>query len=470
MARPDYGHFRWSVLPPLPLMGEGSALVESAEHYVARLAWTVGVTVRSLCPVTYSAHGNSKRYQALGASGFCGPGRQFKRLVTHIERLTGSGSVRCGSFWVVDEVLAVTGVGRDTKQQRWCPECFRDWDEHSWEPLIWMVEIQQTCPVHSCDLETHCRSCGSAQPTCRDYRTRRQCYRCGSALAGAGRSSTRSTHLEWAEQRLAELVELCATPGQEQIPFERYDAFVRGLVESSQGEPNLPATLRAAVARMRSNAIRGRVTLRTLVNLCALQGISIPQILLDPQTAASRPLIDLWAGYKALEFPNGRHASKIQAYRQYISDMLKKCERCYLPPMAVVLRNMKLNRDLARELCVECYEAYESAYQRQGAYSSRVHADRAFGHAVRILELESGNPFAPYDTRKVARRVAALAKVKLVTAKSVTRSAVFSRRALERARAVLLQDTIEGKNSDLSRESSVNTSLQSLSTSRSGTT
>jgi hypothetical protein len=214
------------------------------------------------------------------------------------------------------------------------------------------------------------------------------------------------------------------------------------------------------VARMRSNAVRGRVTLRTLVNLCALQGISIPQMLLDPQAAASRPLIDLWGGYKALEFPNGRHSSKIQAYRQYISDMLKKCEGRYLPPMAVVLRKMKLNRDLTRELCVECYEAYEAAYQRQGAYGSRVHFNRAFGHAMRTLELENGNPFAPYDARKVARRVAALAKVTSETAKSVTRSAAFSRRALERARVVLLQDTKGPKNSDLSKGSSVNTFSQ----------
>lgn len=441
MTRAEREQFRWSALPPLPLMGESSSLVESAEHYVARLAWTVGVTIRSLCPLTYSAHGNRKRDQALGASGFCGPGRQFKRRIMHIEQLTGSDRVRCGSFWVVDELLAVTGVGRDTKQQRWCPECFRDWNEYSWEPLIWMVELQQTCPVHACDLESNCRRCGYAQPTGRDYRKRRQCYRCAAALGGSGRAGARPTYLAWAEQRLAELVELCATPGQEQIPFERYDAFVRGLFEISQEQPHLPATLRAAVARMRSNAVRGRVTLRTLVNLCALQGITIPQMLLDPQIAASRPLIDLWGDYKALEFPNGRHASKIHAYRRYISEMLKKCGKRYLPPMAVVLRKMKLNRDLAREMCVECYEAYEAAYQRQGAYSSRVHADRAFGHAVRMLEIENGNPFAPYDARKVARRVAAVAKVPLATADAVTRSAVLSRRALERAKVVLLQDT-----------------------------
>lgn len=200
--------------------------------------------------------------------------------------------------------------------------------------------------------------------------------------------------------------------------------------------PHLPATLRAAVARMRSNAVRGRVTLRTLVNLCALQGITLPEMLLDPQVAASRPLIDPWGDYKALEFPNGRHGSKIEAYRQYMGDMLRRCKGRYLPPMPPVLRRMKLNRDLAREMCVELKEAYEGTYQSQGAYSSRVHADRAFGHAVRNFDGENFNPFAPCDARRLARRVAAQAKVQLATAESVTRAAVHSRRALELARSV----------------------------------
>lgn len=102
---------------------------------------------------------------------------------------------------------------------------------------------------------------------------------------------------------------------------------------------------------------------------------------------------------------------------------------------------MKLNRDLAREMCVELYEAYEGTYQSQGAYSSRVHSDRAFGHAIRILEGENFNPLAPCDVRKLARRVAALAKVQLAKAEAVTRAAVHSRRALELAKVSMLEDS-----------------------------
>jgi hypothetical protein len=445
MIKAEEDKFRWSALPPLPLIGEGTALVESSEHYVARLAWTVGVSIRVLCPPTFSRSGNLHGGQFSGASGFCGPGRQFKRRIEHIERLTGSDRLRCGSFWVLDEILAVTGVGRNTKQQRWCPQCFLEWDENaSCEPLIWMVDLQQTCMIHACDLESACRSCGSTQPAGRDYRRRRHCCRCEASLSGKGVSAARSGHHLWMEQRLSELIELCATPGQQQIAFESYDAFVRGLVEISSQQQHLPATLRAAVARMRSNAIRGRVTLRTLVNLCALQGITIPQMLLDPRSAASRPLIDLWANYQALEFPNGRHASKLLAYQRCTNEMLRMCRGGYLPPMSFVLRQMKLNRDMAREMCVDSYEEYERLYQGQGAYSSRVHKDRAFAHALRMIEAENVNPFAPCDTKKMARRVAIVANVPLAVAGAVTRMAVNSRRALERAKAALLGSTQAG--------------------------
>lgn len=431
--------FSWTVLPPLALFGVGTALVESAEHYAARLAHTIGVSVRVLfsLPPPYDEPGYR---QVGGASRFCGPGRGFKRRVENLERLTGTDTIRCGSFWVIDDILAVTGAGRNSKRHRWCPQCFLEWDEAtSWEPLIWIVDLQLTCPVHGCDLECLCRNCGSNQNVARDYNQRRRCQRCKASLSGRGKITRRPSYFAWAEGRLAELIQLCGTPGQAPFSFSNYEAFVRGLAARKRGKERPPATVRVAIGRIQSNAVRGRVTLRTLVNLCALQGISITEMLLDPQMASSRPLIDLWAGYQALEFPNNSHAAKIAAYGQCIEEMLKQCKGRYLPSMRIVMRRMKLNRDLVRELCVDLYEAYEEAYQKQGAYSTRVHAERAFLRAIEEFEAPSFNPFAPCDTRKVARRVAALSNLTFEHAQSITRSALHTRRALERAKAKLLE-------------------------------
>lgn len=430
--------FSWSVLPPLPLMGVGTSQVESVEHYVSRLAWTVGVSVQTLRSLSAPSDDSGSR-QVGGSSRFCGPGRYFKGRIENLELLTGVDTIRCGSFWVLDDVLAVTGVGRNTKRHRWCPQCFLSWDQaHSWEPLAWIVDLQLTCAVHGCDLESQCRDCGSAQYIGKGYLRRRQCQRCQSSLAGRGRNVARPAYFAWTEARLAELIQLCATPGQASIPFSAYEAFVRGLVDEGRHERDQPATVRAAVSRVQSNAVRGRVTLRTLVNLCALQGISITDMLLDPGAAASRPLIDLWAGYRSLEFPNGNHAAKMAAYRQCVEEIMKRCEGLYLPSMKVIMRRMNLNRDLARELCVDSYEAYEEAYQRQGPYSMRVHLDRAFLYAMEPFEAPGFNPFGPCDIRKAARRLAAASTLSLERARPIARAALYSRRALERAKAKLM--------------------------------
>lgn len=430
--------FSWSILPPLPLMGVGTPQVESVEHYVSRLAWTVGVSVQTLRSLSAPCDDSGAR-QVGGASRFCGPGKYFRKRVENLERLTGVDTVRCGSFWVIDDVLAVTGVGRNSKRHRWCPQCFLEWDEtHSWEPLAWIVDLQLTCAVHGCDLESQCRDCGSAQYIGKGYPRRRQCQRCQSSLSGRGRNSARPAYFAWTEERLAELIQLCATPGQAPISFSAYEAFVRGLVDERRYERDQPATVRAAISRVRSNAVRGRVTLRTLVNLCALQGISMIDMLLDPQAAASRPLIDLWAGYRSLELPNGKHAAKMAAYSQCIDEIMKRCDGLYLPSMKVIMRRMKLNRDLARELCVDAYEAYEEAYQRQGPYSTRVHIERAFLCAMEAFEAPDFNPFGPCDIRKVARRVAVASNFTLKRAQLIARAALYSRRALERAKAKLL--------------------------------
>lgn len=191
------------------------------------------------------------------------------------------------------------------------------------------------------------------------------------------------------------------------------------------------------MARLRANAIHGRVTLRTLVNLSALQGITIPQILLDPLAAASRPLIDLWSGYQAPELPSGRHGAKFMAFRQCIREILSNCGERYVPPMKFVLRSMKIDKDLARELCVDIHEDYEAAYQRQGGYQSRLHRDRAFVIALRMIRQSNQSRFAPCDARKVARRAAKAARVSLADAEAATRSAIHSWRALERAKGAM---------------------------------
>lgn len=424
----------WSILPPVPLMGVGTCLVESVEHYVSRLAWIAGTTPKQICtlPPPFDEPGAG---QPGGVSSFCGPTKAYKHRIKKLEALTGIDTIRCGSFLILDELLASSAMGRNSSRQRWCPECFREWDEErSWEPLIWSVDLLSECPQHGCDLEMHCRHCGSTQNLSARYQHRRKCRKCNSELAGQGRTSDRPAYFAWTDSQVLDLIELCATPGQEPIPYSAHKTFVSGLQAVMDSTSELPAVVRAAIGRLQSNLVRGKMTLRTMINLCALQGISVREMLLDPVSASSRPLLDLWHGYRALEYSSGCHDEKIAIYRSCLTEVLKRCRDIYLPSTTFFMRSIGLNRDLARELAPEIYEEYEDAHRRQAKWSKRIEGERAFKVAMLLFSHSSFNPFGPCDTRWAARRIAAAANVSNDLARRVTRAALYSCRALERAK------------------------------------
>src|SRR5690606_15392370 len=116
------------------------------------------------------------------------------------------------------------------------------------------------------------------------------------------------------------------------------------------------------------------------------------------------------------------HEEKMRAYSQCVKEILKQCVGLYLPSMNLIMRRMKLNRDLARELSVDAYESYEAAYQRQGPYSTRTHSDRAFLYAMEVFEAPGFDSFGPCDIRKVARRVAAASSLGRERARQITRA------------------------------------------------
>jgi hypothetical protein len=176
----------WTVLPPVPLMGVGTELVESVEHYASRLAWITGTSVDRLCALP-SPFDEPAPGKPGGTNRFCGPGKTYQRRIENLEALTGVETIRCGSFLVLEELLATGAIGRSSRRHRWCPECYLAWDEAaSWEPLIWKVDLLTTCPIHGCSLEFRCRQCHATQSSTTKYERRRRCRDCGTSLAGRG--------------------------------------------------------------------------------------------------------------------------------------------------------------------------------------------------------------------------------------------------------------------------------------------
>lgn len=407
--------FTWSSLPPLQLKGVGTSRVESLEHYVLRQAWTVGVTMANMMSIVGPAIAGGRRGQVMGSGKYCGPSRDFSHRISTLKMLTAQDDLQCGTFWVLEDVLATYGGGRDTTRRRWCPVCYRDWDDDlSYEPLSWIVDIQAECDLHKCKLETTCSRCGADQPSSTDYQRRRRCHKCKQSLSGDGAAAAITGDEAWGQQQLASIIELCATPSQPQIPFENYVRFVKLLVDGHPMRRAYPNALKAEFYRATKNLTRGRTTIRAIVNLCALQSISARDILLSPDAAASEPLLDLWFSYATLKLPVGRHAERLERCAKCFSDVLKASEKDhYVPQMKVVLRRFRLNRQLLREMHLDVYEEYKLRHEEQGPYSQRVHLNRAMDLALQMVEGDADQAGSHRKLQQAAKQIGQRCNVSL---------------------------------------------------------
>jgi hypothetical protein len=103
--------------------------------------------------------------------------------------------------------------------------------------------------------------------------------------------------------------------------------------------------------------------------------------------------------------------------------------------MRFLLREIKLNRDLARELSVDLYEAYEQAHRQQGSPNTLTHAERTFRWAMSLVKTSDVHRDSASYIRRVAGQAAAVANVSLQQAERITRAALYSQTALEQAKA-----------------------------------
>lgn len=357
--------FEWSVLPPVPLFGVGTELVESVEHYASRLAWISGVDIDRLCALPEPFKGKGKGGVG-GVEKFCGPGPIYRNRIENLEALTGVETIRCGSFSVLHDLLGASSVGPRDVRDCWCPECFLNWDEDgSWEPLIWQADLVTTCPVHSCDLVNCCEKCHAPRRLSSKYQRRRKCAKCGSSLAGHGRTTKRPGYYQWAQSQFCELVKFCAEPSQEVIATSAYETFVQGLMFIRLGKSSLPWPVKSAIERVKADRKRTRVSARTLINLCGLQGVSVVEMLRDPVAASSKPLLDLWGGYRCLDLVDRPYSAKMRTLDEFLNEIIRNCRATYLPPLQFMLSELGINAGTARKFS-KTYAIYMDAYKRQG--------------------------------------------------------------------------------------------------------
>lgn len=373
----------WTVLPPLPLHGLGGAMVESLAHYVRRIAWVSGISASRLMAYSGTEPPGKSAHEEAITSRDLTLGRPESRILI-LEQLTGIEHLRYGTFWVLKNVAGPLFLGRPVFHRRWCPECYATWNpEQSYEPLIWMISLLSCCPRHGCRLEDRCTSCDAMQPAGISLDHRRCCVKCNRSLTSARRPAVLLARDAWIDQQLCQLVELCATVGQEPFSEETYPTYIKGLLAQVKGNENLPAPLQSTVRLQDGNGSIKRPSLRAMLRMCALQGTSVCDMLRAPLEAASVPLIDLWKDYAAPSLRNEARSEKVGIAQDWLTSLLSRCKVSYLPSMDVALRELGISRASVRDANVELYERYEARYREQAATVAKIRLADAFQAALR---------------------------------------------------------------------------------------
>lgn len=427
IAADDFGG-RWTILPPLKLRGVGTSLVESIPSYLNRVLWTTGVPmchlasyVRKRCP---PGAGNVRSFQKAEALSEIAISRMME-----LEALTGEDNLRCGSLWALSEIVSYNTSVYGGYRRQWCPQCYEDWSEESYEPLIWRIDLLGTCPKHGCRMECICRHCGKFQRDAWRTELRRICWSCGTSLAKGATWTKRSDFAEWIDGQIRQLVELCATPRGAPVPLSIYTDFAMGLRINAKNSGRRDTVMRLILRNIDRHARRNsrRPTLRSLLNMCALQGISVQELLCAPREVSGPMLIEQWPGMSYLPLPSAIQAQAIYAAARYLEDFLAECPP-FIPPINVLLRRFRVQILAVRDVAADTYDAYEKRFLAQGGAVHRARLKRAFLYAQRLLA--RGHSHIEVDPGEVADATA----VTLLEAGAVLKSACLMQKtqAVER--------------------------------------
>jgi len=360
----------WTTLPPFPLEGIGTPMIESTYYYARRLEANCGLRNLSL------SWEKERIFHDLHAP-------EERDVTMQLIRLTGVDDLRFGSFRNLGALIRDPGQG---KLRRWCPECYDDSLGSvalAWHPLIWTIGLVQTCPLHNCKLEGHCRNCGVAQFIKCKHSNRLRCRKCRISLGGRGNRRGIDPFHRWADGQIADFIarqlHSNADPLHEDAGEQLASAIERIYPDAFE-KMYLARTLR----------LGSGLPLRALINIAAGHATSIYEIIHRPMEALSANVIDTWAGYSYQPLVTDRNKDYYMFLRCLVRRLLKdEASGDYLPPLRHVLRAIAINRKTALELFAEGCAEYERARGSTRFSPRTAHLDRMF-HAALLMRSRGG--------------------------------------------------------------------------------
>ncbi|MDE2343540.1 MAG: hypothetical protein KGL63_09170 [Betaproteobacteria bacterium] len=423
----------WTALPPLPLIGIGTALVESLDHYLIRLADLVGITHDRTLEICNAAAGQILFPPHGTSSPFLCNETELEARIAAIEQLTGQNDrLRRGTPWACSAVMGVHAFSSAARAKRWCPVCYLQWDpDRSAEPLAWSIEIKKLCSLHGCELVDRCRSCGKAQPARTHYRARRACRFCRTPLGWDAESvSAHLTPLDrWVESQVDQVIELCSDPAQEKLPADRFHLFLEALSAMHGDRADLPPALRSVVS-LWSYAPATKISLKMLVNLAAMHGSSVLDILLDPvRTAQREPFFGFWQGFDYLPLtPRNRLRGSVRL-QVTLRNLLRRAAVCYLPSLDFVADHAGCAQPEILHVKNQVLAAYRQARRVQHGKHKSKPLELAIPRALDALDALGLIQIKRVMLYKILPEIVTASRLDKVDARRIAETALILRRA-----------------------------------------
>src|SRR3990167_1131168 len=182
---------------PIPLIGEGTAEVESFASYIHRSAKSHGVNVGVLIRHVHSEANSDP--QLPGRCDWNAPKYIRPEELVSSNELTwnlvntmshfSKQSLAPGILWFLSSIVGRSN-GEICDGFRWCPECLAENEAiggAAYFKLIWHLKDIDCCPIHRTPLVGECPKCGCDQTTYIKQSPLNFCQSCGANLAKRGK-------------------------------------------------------------------------------------------------------------------------------------------------------------------------------------------------------------------------------------------------------------------------------------------
>lgn len=395
----------WTPLPPIALRVQGPGLFESLEHYALRMADTCGVSRKLLASILRTgSSADSKVNAGIYHSSWTGPQSSYATLLFPLMEMTGQANLFKGTFHSVSGVLGMHGATPNASgggHRRWCPSCYLEWDDRtSSEPLIWAFSVLTICPVHAVALESKCQHCGAEQRSYRSYRVRRTCVACRKSLASSGRRNDPRPVYSWIDRILVNFARFISAQDLP-VSINGYLQFREAMWRRVRSGEQFPPAVHQFIKLNARGKNMHLPTIAHLLNLCAFQGCEIEDILVNPISAAAKPLFERTNGFGRVPFPQRTIKASVSDMGRCMVSLLE-AKNFRLPSIATLCNQFGVWLNVVRDNYPDVYGQYTQRYEQQSDFT-RVHVRRAFDCAFHLLH-EVAYRAAPVVAGVVAER------------------------------------------------------------------